>query len=139
MLHRAYAASSSSGVKPTSAGQGAEGRNPGPVSKTRVPAQTHFGDATHVARQEDANAKTQDIRVRVAGQDIRATGQDIRVAGNVIHVAGQVICVSGIRVRAYAYSYAGTQQQRRQRRRTSQRPGFYGNGKQLQETPHSRG
>ena len=57
---------------------------------------------THVARQEDANAKTQDIRVRVAGQDIRATGQDIRVAGDVIHVAGQVICVSGIRVQADA-------------------------------------
>jgi hypothetical protein len=29
MLHRAYAASSSSGLNPTSAGQGAEGRNPG--------------------------------------------------------------------------------------------------------------
>ena len=65
-----------------------------------------------------------------------ASQADIRVAGDVIHVAGQVICVSGIRVQAYAYSYAGTQQQRR---RTSQRPGFYGNGKQLQETPRSRG
>ena len=49
MLHRAYAASSSSGLKPTSAGQGAEGRNPGPVSKTRVPAQTHFGDGRFCA------------------------------------------------------------------------------------------
>ena len=94
------------------------------------------------------------VAVRVAGQDICVTGQDIRVrvagdvihfAGDVIHVAGQAICVSGIRVQACArgYSYTGTQQQRRQRRRTSQRPGFYGNGKQLQdsdsEAPHSRG